>query len=77
MPLYEYICRQCISDFELLIRGDEKPFCPDCGSRRLEKRLSVAAAHTAGGASSLPVCGMPSMAACGQPQCGMGRCAFE
>jgi putative FmdB family regulatory protein len=77
MPLYEYTCRKCSSDFELLIRGDETPVCPECGSRKLEKLLSVAAAHIAGGANALPVCGMPSMAACGQPECGGGRCAFE
>jgi putative FmdB family regulatory protein len=75
MPLYEYTCRKCSSDFELLIRNDDIPSCPECGSRKLEKHLSVAAAHT--GAGSLPVCGMPSMAACGRPECGMGGCALK
>jgi putative FmdB family regulatory protein len=77
MPLYEYTCRKCHSDFELLIRSDETPECPGCGSRKLEKHLSVAAAHTASGSNPLPICGAPSMAACGRPECGMGRCAFE
>jgi len=76
MPLYEYTCRKCNSDFELLIRSDETPACPDCGSRKLEKHLSVAAAHTAG-SGPLPICGAPSMAACGRPECDRGRCAFE
>ena len=77
MPLYEYTCRKCNSDFELLIRGDEAPECPGCGSRKLEKHLSLAAAHTASASSPLPICGAPSMSACGRPECGMGRCAFE
>ena len=77
MPLYEYTCHKCNSDFELLIRGDEKPECPGCGSRKLEKHLSVAAAHKASASNPLPICGAPSMSACGRPECGMGRCAFE
>lgn len=73
MPLYEYTCEKCHSDFELLIRGEEKPVCPDCGSNRLEKHFSVPAAHTRG-ASSLPVCEPTPSAGCGRPQCGMGGC---
>lgn len=76
MPLYEYACRKCESEFELLIRGEEAPECPHCGSRKLDKLLSVAAAHTAGAKSSLPVCGLPSREACGQPQCCRGRCGM-
>ncbi len=77
MPLYEYTCRKCQQDFELLIRGEETPECPECGSRKLERHLSVAAAHTASGSNPLPVCGAPCMAACGRSGCDVGRCAFE
>ena len=31
MPLYEYSCQKCSRKIELLIRGDEKPVCPQCG----------------------------------------------
>lgn len=41
MPIYEYTCKDCGSDFELLIRGDEKPVCPSCGKKHLTKSLSV------------------------------------
>jgi len=75
MPLYEYACKRCHNEFELLVRGAEKPACPHCGDERLEKLLSVPAAHTAG-AHSLPVCGVSDPGMCG-PQCGGGRCAFE
>lgn len=77
MPLYEYTCRKCKRDFELLIRSDEAAQCPECGSRKLEKLLSVPAAHVGSGAGALPICGAPSMAACGRPECGQGRCAFQ
>ncbi len=77
MPLFEYTCKRCDSDFELLVRGDEQPQCPQCGGHRLEKHLSVPAAHSAG-AKSLPVCGgMPGPGGCGYPQCGMGGCGLE
>ena len=74
MPLYEYACQKCESEFELLIRSDETPECPGCGNRQLEKQMSVPAAHMAGG--ELPVCGAPRTG-CGLPQCGMGGCPME
>jgi len=77
MPLYEYTCRKCKRDFELLIRSDETPQCPDCGSRKLDKLLSVTAAHVGSAASALPICGAPAMGACGRSECGQGRCAFQ
>jgi len=74
MPIYEYTCQGCQRDFELLIRGQERPECPECGGLKLEKRLSVPAAHTAT-ASNLPVCAPPSPGGgCGLPQCGGGGC---
>jgi putative FmdB family regulatory protein len=76
MPIYEYSCDSCSSEFELLVRGSEKPACPDCGSTRLEKLLSVPAAHT-GGSKSLPICESPVRGGgCGLPQCGSGSCGF-
>lgn len=75
MPLYEYACKKCNREFELLIRGSETPECPDCGSQRLVKQLSVPAAHMAAG--PLPVCPGPAASGCGLAQCGGGHCAFE
>jgi putative FmdB family regulatory protein len=77
MPLYEYTCASCERDFELLVRFGENPPCPECGSPRLEKQLSVPVAHVAGGKSSLPICETPTPGGgCGLPQCGGGHCAF-
>jgi putative FmdB family regulatory protein len=76
MPLYEYTCDKCHDAFELLVRGSETPACPKCGSQRLERLLSIPAAHVAGGAASLPVCETPrpSPGGCGAPWCGQGGC---
>ena len=76
MPLYEYACRDCASEFELLVRGKETPHCPRCDSEQLEKRLSVPAAH-AKAAAELPMCQPRMPLGCGLPQCGMGGCGME
>ncbi len=60
MPIYEYECGGCHQQFELLMRSDEAPECPQCGSEDLNKQFSVPAAHRGG--MSLPVCGpMPAV----------------
>ncbi|MEN1681233.1 MAG: zinc ribbon domain-containing protein [Planctomycetota bacterium] len=64
MPLYEYACRDCDHQPELLVRpSDPTPACPECGSERLVKLLSVPAAPAsqAGGDPSEGPCG----SACG------------
>lgn len=76
MPLYEFVCRDCRSEFELLVRGSEEPQCPRCESRELEKLLSAPAAHTTA-VHELPLCHAPARGGCGLPQCGMGSCAME
>jgi putative FmdB family regulatory protein len=45
MPIYEYVCSKCGHPFEALVRGDEKPQCPQCGSKNLGKQFSLPAAH--------------------------------
>jgi putative FmdB family regulatory protein len=47
MPLYEYQCRSCAHEFEVLVRpGDPSPKCTSCGSEDLEKLLSDLAVST-------------------------------
>ncbi len=75
MPLFEYTCTKCTSQFELLIRGSEPPVCPECGGDKLEKHFSVPAAHVSGG-NSLPICEAPRGGGCGLPQCGQGGCGM-
>lgn len=43
MPIYDYHCRACDKDFELLVRSGAMPACPTCGGQVLEKRVSLTA----------------------------------
>lgn len=76
MPLYEFHCRECDHEVEVLVRSSDAPTCPDCGSRRLEKLLSVPAAPAIA-SGALPVCGPSEPSSCSRPQCGGGRCMFD
>jgi putative FmdB family regulatory protein len=40
MPLYEYRCRACANQFEVLVRPGDTPACPSCASTDLDKQLS-------------------------------------
>ncbi|MEI6083480.1 MAG: zinc ribbon domain-containing protein [Verrucomicrobiota bacterium] len=61
MPLFEFSCDKCEKEFELLVRSakSEDAACPHCGSKKLQKKLSVFA--SAGAPSSKPT----TSAACG------------
>lgn len=52
MPIYEYVCKQCNNQFELLVQGSTPPKCPLCKSRKLEKQLSVFAVNNSTGGSA-------------------------
>jgi len=41
MPLYEYRCRHCGQQFEVLIRDATAPSCRACGSDALERLSSL------------------------------------
>ena len=77
MPLYEYICRDCSNDFEALIpstRRDEGDSCPQCGSQKVARRISLMAnpvvkSGKSGGSSEPFSCGAPS---CCGGMCGTG-----
>lgn len=50
MPLYEYVCESCSSEFEKLMRlSDPKPECPECGASNVRKKVSAAAFSLKGG----------------------------
>ena len=40
MPLYDYHCKACHSECELLVRASTVPACPQCGSTDLERAVS-------------------------------------
>lgn len=73
MPLYEYRCRDCDEQSEILVKSlESKPKCPECGSSQLEKLLSVIGAPVIG-STSKPSKSDPGE--CGRPQCARG-CMF-
>jgi putative FmdB family regulatory protein len=71
MPIYEYVCMSCESHFEELVRDDETPACPDCGSKKAKKQFSVFATH---GVSQQPSFGGASGGGgCCGGSCGCGH----
>lgn len=71
MPIYEYACRDCGREFELLVRASTAPACPHCQSTQLDKQLSVFAT---GGATPAPMAG--PCGSCGHPN-GPGSCSLN
>lgn len=54
MPIYEYFCPDCNTEFEKLVRLSESnitPICPECGEKHAQKKLSAFA--TSGGGHSV------------------------
>ena len=53
MPIFEYRCESCESEFEKLVRrADDHVECPSCGKEKLEVKYSTFAARANAGASS-------------------------
>ena len=71
VPIYEYVCAACGHAFEALVYGSERPACPECDSRELEKQLSAFAAR---GASQPDVPPRGACGTCGDPR-GPGSCS--
>jgi putative FmdB family regulatory protein len=46
MPIYEYSCQECDDDFEELVRGEEVPVCPSCGTENIERQMSLPRVHS-------------------------------
>jgi putative FmdB family regulatory protein len=67
MPLYDFVCRDCGREQEILIRGSETPSCESCGGPSLAKLLSAPIAHMGGKSEPRPAGGSagPCGAHCG------------
>ena len=76
MPLYEYVCRGCDTDFEALVPASRRDAadaaCPRCGATKTARKISLTAQAVvkAGGASEAFNCGAPG-GCCG------GACAAD
>ena len=61
MPIFEYVCEDCGTSFEKLVRrtGANGVACPSCGQDHLKQQFSTFSARANGAASSsaeLPSC---------------------
>jgi putative FmdB family regulatory protein len=58
MPIFEYLCEDCGTRFEKLVRRDsDEVLCPGCDSRHLNQQLSTFAAHANGSPQAAPMPG--------------------
>jgi putative FmdB family regulatory protein len=71
VPIYEYVCMECESHFEELVRGEEQIVCPDCAATNVSRQFSTFAVH--GAAKQPSIAKQPSMKASGGGCCG-GSC---
>jgi putative FmdB family regulatory protein len=46
MPMFEYTCRGCAHQFEMLVLRTITPACPQCASQDLERMISLPALKT-------------------------------
>lgn len=76
MPIYEYICDECETAYEKLVRSKaEKVSCPKCGSARKTLQLSTFAAHSGNGAAKSATPSAADFTCTGNPSaCG---CSFK
>jgi putative FmdB family regulatory protein len=59
MPVYEYRCEACGEDFELFVRSPSRqvePTCPKCGSREVQKAVSLVGVGRTGTSASAAAC---------------------
>ena len=70
MPLFEFHCEACNATAELLVGRAEKPVCPKCGSKKLDKLMSAAAGRVSSGGrlSQMSDCPPPEAGPC-SPHC--------
>ncbi len=73
MPIYEYHCDECGTDFERLVNKRDEAVACECGSGKVSRRWSVFAAHTNGGGSSKKSSDAPACSSC----CAGGMCGLS
>jgi len=71
MPIYEYICEDCQTEFEkIVINKQQEICCPKCAGTKNKIQLSVFATANGNGGSSKG----PSFSGGGGGGCGGGGC---
>jgi putative FmdB family regulatory protein len=70
MPLYPYQCQKCDHSFEeLVFNASEKIECPECGSAKVAKQLSMPGLPQVKAGASSSSCGDLSLPPCGAMGC--------
>jgi putative FmdB family regulatory protein len=60
MPIFEYKCDDCGTQFEKLVRRDDQVLCPQCGEGHLTTQFSTFAARANGKSAEPQMGGCPS-----------------
>lgn len=74
MPIYEYSCRDCGKDSEILVREGTEISCRSCGSANLDRKLSGFAFSAAPSGSGAPPCAPACGGGFEGGRCGSGGC---
>jgi putative FmdB family regulatory protein len=78
MPIYEYICDECKTEYEkLVLSKSERVSCPKCGSGRKTQQLSTFSAHSGNSSAKNAASASPSDFACSGNPSACGRCSFD
>jgi len=58
MPIFEYLCDDCGTKFEKLVRRDDQVLCPSCGKNHLTAQFSTFSARASGKSAeaAMPSC---------------------
>ncbi len=74
MPIYEYRCGKCGSNFELLVSGTTKQVsCPECSSVKVNRKFSAFAVRSGGRSAAREGSAVNGRSSCSS--CGGGHCS--
>ena len=78
MPIYEYVCDKCQTQFEkLVLNKSEKIACPKCASKKNTMQLSVFSANTGAGKAAADRANAIACTPSGGGCCGGGGCGWK
>ena len=76
MPIFEYVCQSCDTEFEALVQSGTTPECPECKGVDLKKQFSTFAVSKGGHAMTSRAETVGACGTCGDPR-GPGSCALN